>query len=117
MPQHQVIPPTLANPCIDLYRATYSESEDPTIRNSYTHTCSFNAQELQQWLTEVIGLTKSETIEIRLAMYTQDVVDAYPQLEGKVGRLTAFLYPSDTTNQNPNSTPPEGAFNFSDPMP
>lgn len=117
MPQHQVIPPALANSCLDLYRTTYGESSDPAISNSFTHTCSFNAQELQQWLTEVIELTKSEHIEIRMAMYTQDIIDAYPQLAGKEGRLTAFLYPSDSTNQNANSIPAEGAFNLSETLP
>lgn len=117
MPQHQVIPPALADPCIDLYRATYSESTDPAISNSFTHTCSFNALELQQWLAEVIELTNSKHIEMKLAIYTQDVVDAYPQLAGKEGRLTVFLYPSDSSSQSPNSTPPEGAFNLSEPLP
>lgn len=113
MPQHQIIPPVLANPCLDLFEATYRECPDPAIRNGYTHTCSFNAQELQHWIAEVVNLTKCENIELRLAVYTQDVVNAYPeQLAGKEGRLTVFLYPSTSDNQSSTSNPPEGAFNL-----
>lgn len=112
MPQHQVIPPNLATPCVTLYQETYSQTDDVAIANSYTHTVSFNAIELQEWIAAVVERTGCTKIEMRLAMYTEAVIEAYPELAGKEGRLTAFLYPNDNTGQTSTSNPPIGAFNY-----
>jgi|GraSoiStandDraft_48_1057284.scaffolds.fasta_scaffold730852_1 hypothetical protein len=96
----QPIPVSDADICISRYREVYAKpiksANYGIIADAYTYSINFGSYNLSNWLTQIVNNTNTVEIQIRLGLYTGNLVSTYNL---RRDRLTAFLYPVDGSGQ------------------
>jgi hypothetical protein len=83
----------IARRCVDSMAAMYEGTDYAAMKKSYTGSVSFGSENLYRWISDKHIFENSDSIALRMGVYTREAVTEWQLPESYYGRTTIFVWP------------------------